>query len=376
MLRSIKFFITLFLSVFLFVFAFQSSSNLRCFKNEFLSNSSLTLNIKTLNPLIHSIACDPSNNLILRIKVLNSSGIPVPITLSVSDNKGRISPSDIKTDKCGESLVTYYPPEYDSKLLMKENDFVTITSKIKGTTVKSSIKVELKRTPIIFIHGYQATSGAFANMSDFYNSKGYETSAMDYKSENGVEAASKILCKTLYDKKMYYMSMGFQVQKFDLVAHSMGGLVARFYSCGKEYFKYCNIRKVIFVSVPQNGSPLASLGEAYFEDQGIKDLVPDNKLYTSLFPKMINKGLNNNIQVGSICDQFDEVVNKESSTLEEWNICTEMYVVHSNNTQNNNLFNGDIIQAINHNNILNNKNVIERIYGMLTSQLPYPALLR
>ena len=379
MIKSIKFWIAM-TALFLILIYFASSNKfISCFKYEFTDKSSLTLNLTLINPQIHAIACDPANKLVLKIRVLNSSDIPVPMAhvgLSVDSGKGNIYPKDVRTDNNGEALVTYIPPIFSSTLSTKENSFVNITSNIKGTQVKSNLKLELKRTPVILIHGYQASSLSFKDMMDFLDAKGFETSAIDYESENGVAAGSKTLNNFIEDRKLYYLSKGLQVEKFDLVAHSMGGLVARYYTCSRQYLQNNDVRKIIFISVPQNGSPLASIGEAYFSDLGIADLVPENKLYSTIFPGMINKGLNSTIQIGSICGQYDEVVSHESASLEEWKIQTEFLAIGKNNFNVDNLLNGDITKASNHMSILINKKVFEKIYIMLSSELPYPAILR
>ena len=165
------------------------------------------------------------------------------------------------------------------------------------------------------------------------------------------------------------------VKGFDIIAHSFGGLAVRYYTATQEYIKNENVRKLIFLSVPQKGSPWASLAANYFMDQGIKDLIPENILFTKLLPSMINKGLNNKIQVGSIMDQYDEVVSIDSANLEEWGIKTETFNVGENNFSINSLFNGSkILESSNHKKVLTNKKVYEKILEMLNSDLPYPII--
>jgi len=103
-----------------------------------------------------------------------------------------------------------------------------------------------------------------------------------------------------------------------------------------------------------------------------KDLIPYSDLFGKILPGMSNKGLNHTIQVGSILGQFDEVVSPESASLEEWNIKTDIFNVGESNFTVDNLFNGNIMEATNHKNILNNKKVFEKVNAMLTSNLAYP----
>jgi len=75
---------------------------------------------------------------------------------------------------------------------------------------------------------------------------------------------------------------------------------------------------------------LASIGEEYFKDKSIKELVPDNELFVSIFPNTINGGLNNSIQTGNLLSQYDEVVTNESAALDKWGIKTEIFNVGEN----------------------------------------------
>lgn len=151
--------------------------------------------------------------------------------------------------------------------------------------------------------------------------------------------------------------------------------MARYYSASKNYLKNDDINKIIFLSVPHKGSVLASIGEEYFNDRSIKELVPDNELFVNIFPNTINSGLNSSIQIGNLLSQYDEVVTDESASLDKWGIKTEIFNVGENNFTVNNLLNGNILDAPNHKGILNNNMVFNRIVEMLNTDLPYPAVI-
>jgi hypothetical protein len=87
---------------------------------------------------------------------------------------------------------------------------------------------------------------------------------------------------------------------------------------------------------------------------------------------MINKGLNDRIQVGSMIGQYDEVVSPENASLKEWGIKTEVFNVGESNLTMDKLLNGSITEAANHKTILSNSRVFARILEMLTGELPYP----
>jgi hypothetical protein len=209
-------------------------------------------------------------------------------------------------------------------------------------------------------------------MKEYLDGKGFETEAFSYDSVKGVASGAAELDKFITKLKDNYIKKGVRIEKVDIIAHSMGGLVARYYTCSPGYPAKSDINKIIFVSVPQMGSPIATLGLQYYNDKGIHDLIPDSSLFTSEFPSMINGGLNNSIQVGNILGQYDEVVGPESASLERWGIRTEMFDVGDSNFTVDKLFSGQLVEAANHKVVLYNMTVFRRIEEMLGSVLPYP----
>jgi hypothetical protein len=153
----------------------------------------------------------------------------------------------------------------------------------------------------------------------------------------------------------------------------MGGLVVRYYTCSEAYIKRNNVRKAIFISVPHKGSLWASLGEKYFNNQGIRDLIPDSELISKELPLMLNGGLNRTIEVGNIIGQYDEVVSLDSANLDEWKISTEIFNIGESNLTVDNLLNGSILETAIHRSILNNKKVFQKVEEMLLRQLLYPS---
>lgn len=341
--------------------------------NRFYKNN-LVVNISSINKQVHILSAEASNKLYLKIEVRNLTGstIPnVPVNVKVKQGPGKVFPSKLRTDKSGEAILTYIPPASHK---IQSNTRVDIKAGIHGTPTEMSYDLLLQCPPVVLIHGYQEHPGIFDNMTEYLKQKSFNCEAFDYNSGVGVFAASKSFEEFLQRKKAEYLMKGIQVNKFDIIAHSMGGLVARYYSSSGSYIKKNDINRIIFVSVPHKGSYWATIGTKYFNDQGIKDLIPDNPLLTKDFPSLLNKGLNSTIQTGSILGQYDEVVTPESASLEEWKIKTELFNVGENNLTMNNLLNGDLLEASNHKNVLFNKKVFEKIEEMLRKDLPYPSL--
>jgi hypothetical protein len=346
------------------------------FTYELNSKEGLKINLSLVNQGISTVSADPSNKLFLRAEVRDGSGNAVEmahIKFYVSSGEGEIYTKSDRTDKFGECFASYIPPASLSNAAGDAAPKAVIKAELYGTVISSSIEINLIRTPVVFIHGYQACGAVFDNMEEFLDTRGFESTAFTYKSENGVAAGAAELNSFLLSLKADYRSKGIQVEKFDVIAHSMGGLVARYYTGSSGYIYNNNVRKMIFISVPHHGSHVASLGMNYFNDKAIGDLVPDNELFTYVYPSMINKGLNSTVQVGNIIGQYDEVVSLESASLAEWNIRTEIFNVGDSNLSVNNLLDGSILESQNHKTVLNNKKVFERIEEMLINSLPYPS---
>lgn len=359
----------------LYFFNYNSVNSLLAY--EFSSKADYSLQLTQVCDNVRTLSADTSNKLILVVKVRNKYGSPIPmadIKMTVTDDLGSFVPKNMRTDENGEFIVTYVPSALPGEQLGESGLDIKITAGLKRSDVSSSIDLKLVRVPVLLLHGYFENASVFDNMKEDLINKGFSVNVMDYNSLNGIDSSAKEFDNFISKQTELYAGQGFKVSKYDVVAHSMGGLVTRYYTCGSDYIFKDNIRKILFISVPQKGSPWASIGTTYFKDEGIKDLIPDSRFMSEILPSLLNKGLNNNIQVGSIMVEYDEVVSPESASLSEWNIKTEVFNIGENNFTMEKLFNGNLMEAPNHKSILSNKKAFDMIEKMLNSDLPYPAV--
>ena len=342
---------------------------------ELMDKSGLDVTMSPVNPDVRELSAEPSNKLVLKVVVRDSRGNAVKdarITTKVSEGLGTLAPATSKTGSDGSVLLQYSPPFLNGAAFKGGDPTVKISAGISGTDMKSGYSFKLVPIPIIFVHGYKASPEIFSNMKEYLDGKGFVTEGLSYDSDKGVASGAAELGAFIDKAKAGFLDRGVQVGRLDIIAHSMGGLVARYYTSNGSYPTRSDIDKIIFVSVPQTGSPIASLGLQYYNDKGINDLIPDSTLFTESFPSLINGGLNASIQVGSILDQYDEVVGPESASLERWGIKTEMFDVGDSNFTVDKLLSGKIVEAANHKAVLSNKKVFQRVEEMLGSVLPYP----
>lgn len=339
------------------------------------NKNQLRVSIKILNNNITSICADPENKLYLKTVVKNFKGIPMenaPIKLEVNNDMGKVYSASSHTDSQGELTFTYSPPNYYE--IKNPDKTLKIISTINNTKISAFVKLQLIPVPVVFVHGYQENAEMFDNFSEFLQSKGYICSAIDFDSSKGVVKCTNELKSYLENRKGEFLKEGILAQRFTLITHSMGGLIARYHTTSDQYVAINDVNKLIFLSVPHKGSHLASLAENLFNDQTIRDLVPDNELFTT-YDKMINHGLNSFIQTGNLLAQYDEVVSLESASLEDWNISTEVFQVGDNSFTMSDFLSGNLLEAPNHKSILNNTKVFERVWQMLENKLSYPSNL-
>ena len=338
----------------------------------------LTINVSVVNTYVHTICAESSNRIFLKASVKNFKGKPMsnaPVKVFIENGIGELSIEDGVTNTLGECIFSYTPPNYYELENISSDPSVKITTQIKDSTKSSSLEIKLISTPIVMIYGFQESAEVYANLSEFLSEHKFDCSIMEYDSKAGVREGAKVLEDYLFEKKQEYINKGILVNKFTLITHSLGGLVARYYTTSVDYLKNEDVNKIIFTSVPHKGSYIATLGQSFYNDKSVKDLAPDSDLFTNFFESAINKGLNSSIQVANITSQYDEVVTEESSSLDEWKISTEMFNIGENNFTMDSILSGDLLNAPNHKGILNNTKVFQRILEMLNSNLSYPTEL-
>ncbi len=137
-------------------------------------------------------------------------------------------------------------------------------------------KVIRNQKPIIFIHGKHGESGYWneEETQEQFQNKGYDAWEFYYSGEDDIPMSGALLGdSTLYLKNHYYGSS----QKFDVIAHSMGGLVSRSYVQNISSYNYKNdVNHLILLASPSHGSGasngisedwiISGIGSLFFDD--------------------------------------------------------------------------------------------------------------
>jgi triacylglycerol esterase/lipase EstA (alpha/beta hydrolase family) len=130
--------------------------------------------------------------------------------------------------------------------------------------------------PVVFVHGYSgSTIVNFSSMISWFKSDGYPSNRLyyyKYISIIGVEKGADTL-KNKVEEVLEETGRS----KVDLVCHSMGGLVARYYM--KNLGGASKVNQVVYVATPHRGTAWA-----YIEPftQAAKDMRPGSSLLNSI----------------------------------------------------------------------------------------------
>lgn len=107
--------------------------------------------------------------------------------------------------------------------------------------------------PLVFVHGKHGESGYWnGNSQDYFNDLGYDTWEFYYSGDDYINVSGALLGDALdYLKRNNYG----QNKKFDIITHSMGGLVARSYIQNISPYLYKNdVDHLVMIGPPNYGS--------------------------------------------------------------------------------------------------------------------------
>ncbi len=321
------------------------------------------------------ICADGKTPIILNVSLYDSRQNPVPFSLihvKLNNFEGTVKPAYPITGKDGRVLISIYPDPIlgeNGAVLGEANVSVTLGAGKSGTIRWEGSIIP---PPVLLVHGFQDTSESMVPLKNFLEERGLRVYLMDYSTETDMETMADELELRLNDIQAVLAEEGIYAGKTDIVCHSLGGLVARYYSTRLSYIQKNNLRKLFFINVPHHGTPWAEAGAAILGSPFLSELYPTGPLYTQVFPGSINKGLNHNIQVANIALENDEVVPIPSSSLASWNIGTKIYRIGSEPLTLESVISNQIGGGSRHRQILFYTPVFEQILHYLTSELPYP----
>jgi len=117
--------------------------------------------------------------------------------------------------------------------------------------IRGSFTVNADRVPVLLVHGWGLGSArSWDEFKKWLEADGYHVEVLEYDNSEYIDVAARELSQKVQEMLLYS-------DKIDIIAHSYGGLVSRYYieaMGGNEY-----IRKLIMLATPNHGSELADI---------------------------------------------------------------------------------------------------------------------
>lgn len=259
--------------------------------------SKLVLVVDSINTLKFSIKGTDANN--LTNGTLSSLNQSSTASNSPSSSTTIVSPQSTSN---GSSVVAavYTPPDYIN-LTAIDNNRTTISILVNDTIEEPRLSIGLYRVPVVLVHGIWTNSNfswILTNFSKTLVANGFDISFADYGRYNattfdpyadkkignyGIDSVRQKINAILKD----YHDNSIAASQVDILAHSMGGLMARGFTQQPDYknktnFMEGSIHRLLTIGTPHFGAHLAKIlydhrDDWYCFDPTIKPFKPTTK---------------------------------------------------------------------------------------------------
>ncbi len=231
----------------------------------------------------------PQGSLDLVVAETNSAGQPYTAiaadevsTLRLEAHvSGSLTPDDVQWEVTSTQVDDpgYLEVAYTGKPGVSTRDFlpsflfpapfwvrVTASAQTASGVVSDSVDIQVVRPPVILIHGIWSNQGAMTPVQAYLMRTGqFRVYAVDYgtppkKSEQDMRISVRYLAEGVERALGEFRSQGIKVSRVDVVAHSMGGVIARLFIVGDGQSVSAHpdvVRKLITLSTPHGGSIVA-----------------------------------------------------------------------------------------------------------------------
>ncbi|NLI79846.1 MAG: alpha/beta fold hydrolase [Candidatus Riflebacteria bacterium] len=130
-----------------------------------------------------------------------------------------------------------------------------------GTGRLASVSLRVCRPPLLLVHGFTGSTRSLASFSAWLDHERFDTFLADYYNTDpndlrgsGIEPQADKLASHVAAVCAHYRRAGYRIERVDLVAHSMGGLIARRYLYHvARNGRPSRVRKLVMLAVPNHG---------------------------------------------------------------------------------------------------------------------------
>jgi pimeloyl-ACP methyl ester carboxylesterase len=276
--------------------------------------SKLILIVESKNSLQFSIN-DTTNGTLSSLKQASEDNANSSFTV-------KDSPHNINNGKLVVAAVYTAPDSFNQDKGSNRTFNVNVSNLDNSVKTVFEIPIQIYRPPVILVHGLWMNSDntwVITNFANSLTSYGYRYAFADYEEHNsetfdpidkvfgnyGIESIRNAINKIL-EEYHYFKIAASQV---DIIAHSMGGLMARGFVQQPDYKKKENymkgsIHRLITIGTPHFGGPLSTFMYEHIDEWYFYDGVKPNRCRTGkLEPKKlrtINSDLKIPIDKGAI----------------------------------------------------------------------------
>ena len=165
----------------------------------------------------------------------------------------------------------------EEKLLKKGSLRIWIRALYPSGTEEYYLDFKLYRKPVLLIHGLWSSAATWKKMVTWLKGAGFKVYTLDYKKANAADPryiARTYLVNMMKKIKNDYEKSEIAINSVDIVAHSMGGIVSRFYiQCINNKFKVLNVSRLITIGTPHLGSPEPQHYHDWIHGKGARKVV-------------------------------------------------------------------------------------------------------
>jgi pimeloyl-ACP methyl ester carboxylesterase len=134
-------------------------------------------------------------------------------------------------------------------MTVQQPDAMRAGTRLIGLETESWVAAgDIARRAAIVIHGFTADSTYMRRLADYIERHGYFSALFEYNSYLGIDAAAALLCERLQRIRAPLQEHGFVI-----IAHSMGGLVAR-QAARTVRASLAGLRGLVLLGTPNNGT--------------------------------------------------------------------------------------------------------------------------
>ena len=213
--------------------------------------------------------------------------LPTNITKPVTLTDGAIQLRGTPTN--GQVKFTYIPDinklDLQASNIPKEGVEVKLTAKVEDMQTSASTSIKVYRRPVLLVHGTWSSSATWKKMAQWLREDGFTVYMVDWPATESVMiVATNHLAKRIDEiRRDFLTKYDINATRIDIMAHSGGGLVARYYVAmrhdprlwpGHKPPKALYVHTLILVGTTNLGSPFAPIYmDALLNYPQIKDVL-------------------------------------------------------------------------------------------------------